>query len=82
LRGIHKRRVRMRRLVATLTSDEWEAIKKSQENRCGICLKNKKLTRDHIIPLSKGGQHIKENIQALCRSCNSRKGNRIMGFQG
>ncbi len=30
-------------------------------------------TRDHIKPASKGGDFIKENIQALCQSCNSKK---------
>ncbi len=30
-------------------------------------------TRDHIVPASKGGDFIKENIQALCQSCNSKK---------
>ena len=35
---------------------------------------------DHIIPLSKGGDLIKDNVQALCVSCNSIKGNRPMEY--
>lgn len=31
---------------------------------------------DHIVPLSWGGGHEKENIQILCHTCNSRKGNK------
>ena len=33
-------------------------------------------TIDHIIPLSKGGAHIRDNCQAMCRSCNSKKSNK------
>ena len=35
------------------------------------------LTGDHIVPLAHGGTSVRENVQVLCRSCNSRKGNRI-----
>jgi 5-methylcytosine-specific restriction endonuclease McrA len=34
-------------------------------------------TIDHIIPLSKGGLHVYENIQLAHSICNSRKGNRV-----
>ena len=29
---------------------------------------------DHIVPLSKGGDSVLENLQLICRSCNTRKG--------
>jgi len=32
-------------------------------------------TIDHIIPVSKGGLHVLENMQLLCRRCNYLKGN-------
>lgn len=28
---------------------------------------------DHIVPLSKGGTHDEYNLQALCKSCHSKK---------
>ena len=34
------------------------------------------LTRDHVIPLSKGGSDRWSNVVAACRQCNTRKGNR------
>lgn len=34
---------------------------------------------DHIIPLSKGGEHSYRNTQCLCRKCNSEKGNNEIG---
>jgi 5-methylcytosine-specific restriction endonuclease McrA len=33
-------------------------------------------TRDHIVPLSKGGTHERGNLQLACAECNIRKSNR------
>ena len=35
-------------------------------------------TRDHIIPISKGGNNVKENIVPAYRSCNSKKHNKLI----
>ena len=35
------------------------------------------LTLDHIVPRSRGGPDAPENLQLLCASCNSKKGNRL-----
>jgi 5-methylcytosine-specific restriction protein A len=43
---------------------------------CSACGATEDLTGDHIHPRSKGGQATIENVRVLCRSCNSRKGNR------
>lgn len=39
---------------------------------CGASLKHKKHL-DHIVPLSKGGQHHELNVQFLCPTCNMKK---------
>lgn len=36
---------------------------------------------DHIIPLSKGGTHTRQNVQCLCHSCNWKKRNSVGGDQ-
>jgi len=36
---------------------------------------------DHIVPLSKGGAHTKENTQCLCHQCNTWKSNIGVGDQ-
>ncbi|MGH8657928.1 MAG: HNH endonuclease [Gammaproteobacteria bacterium] len=35
------------------------------------------LTRDHVVPLSRGGHDRWSNVVTACRSCNTHKGNRL-----
>ena len=43
---------------------------------CGHDFPRPHLTRDHVLPVSKGGRDVWENVVAACFHCNSRKGNR------
>ncbi len=43
---------------------------------CKVCGSRRYLAVDHIVPESKGGPTTLENLQTLCKSCNSRKGAR------
>jgi hypothetical protein len=45
--------------------------------RCVVCGSHKSLCADHIYPESLGGQATFENLQTLCRVCNSKKGTTI-----
>ena len=63
--------------------EEWSELKKQFDYACIACMRIEPditLSEDHIIPLTKGGSNNIENIQPLCRSCNSRKGNRSMDY--
>jgi 5-methylcytosine-specific restriction endonuclease McrA len=47
--------------------------------RCGYCgSRSSTLTLDHIVPRSRGGESIWENVVASCASCNHRKGDRLL----
>lgn len=43
---------------------------------CGNKYGDALLTRDHVLPISKGGTDRWSNVVTACRSCNTRKGNR------
>ncbi|MBQ1667404.1 MAG: HNH endonuclease [Prevotella sp.] len=45
-------------------------------NECHQHFAADELTVDHIKPWSLGGPTVLSNAQLLCRTCNSRKGNR------
>lgn len=36
------------------------------------------LTRDHLVPMSRGGQNGWTNVVTACSTCNTRKGNRLV----
>lgn len=52
--------------------------------RCAYCGRHRKelgyresLTRDHIVPLSRGGENEWTNVVTACSKCNLRKGNHL-----
>lgn len=77
LRSIEKRRRLLEGVVNDLTTEQWEMLKRLCDYRCGHCGEKLPLTRDHIIPLSKGGANTLANIIPSCRPCNSSKGSSL-----
>jgi 5-methylcytosine-specific restriction endonuclease McrA len=79
-RNSHIRRMRFAGTIAahgeavnSLTLQEWKAIMARYQYRCAYCQQRKPLTKDHIVPISKGGFHTHLNVIPACKSCNSRK---------
>jgi len=56
------------------TSSQWNSLVEKYGGHCLNYGEIKKLTADHIKPISRGGLNVIENIQPLCKSCNSAKG--------
>ena len=77
------RRTRMNGAINTLTAEEWKDILKQYDYKCAYCGKSildlpDGLVRDHVIPISRGGDNTKENVVLACRSCNASKGVRLV----
>ena len=76
----HKHRAALRDAPGSFTDSEWRNLLERFDYKCAECGRKEpeiKLTVDHFLPLSKGGSNYISNIQPLCKSCNSRKGNRL-----
>lgn len=49
---------------------------------CLTSLSDRHLTRDHVMPLSRGGRDVWTNVVTACRVCNQRKAARLLGDTG
>lgn len=77
--NIHARRV-ARIGAATITKDQWLSVMRESEwccVYCGTVLGIKTRTLDHVVPLTRGGPHLRDNLVAACRHCNDSKNNRM-----
>lgn len=81
---VNRRRARKVAAIGSHTSKDFIELCRSTEWKCLCCDTPhtvKILTEDHIVPLSKGGTDNIDNIQPLCRSCNSSKGVKIIDYR-
>jgi 5-methylcytosine-specific restriction endonuclease McrA len=78
-----RRRLLLKKAGGSHTRTEWELLKRQYGYICPSCNRSEpliKLTKDHIIPVIKGGSNFIENIQPLCFSCNRRKQTKIVKY--
>lgn len=70
---------------ALMTAKFRSFIKERDNHSCKSCAvslddqEHLLLEVDHIVPVSKGGLSVEENLQTLCWRCNRSKSNKIMG---
>lgn len=78
-----RRKVRLLQNGGFHSKAEWETTKAQYNWTCPSCRKSEpeiRLTKDHIIPAIKGGSNNIENIQPLCKPCNSSKHSKIVKY--
>lgn len=79
-----KRRAKKAEVGGEYSWAEFVALKKATGNVClccGVSGEEVTLAADHVIPLDKGGPNVIQNIQPLCRSCNSSKGTKSTDYR-
>lgn len=78
----NNRRARIRWNGGAIKEREWLALCEHYGNKCLCCgTADMKLELDHIVPVSKGGKHVINNAQPLCRTCNARKGDKTIDYR-
>lgn len=75
------RRYRTRGAGGSHTRKEWLDLCQRHNNTCLCCGERGELTRDHILPISRGGNNDISNIQPLCLGCNLRKNNKHIDYR-
>ena len=79
---VNRRRALKAGASGSHTVQEWKDLCAKCGNKCVWWGCNSSdLTRDHIIPLSRGGDDCIDNIQPLCRRHNSMKGTKIINIK-
>jgi len=80
---IHRTDIPVRDDQLKLSKNIKEILYGKQEgncNGCGAHFEMRHFDIDHIVPVSKGGPNVDDNLQLLCGHCNSVKGNRTMEY--
>ena len=70
---------RRRAFRLPISAEWWENEISNFNSRCAYCHRPKEhLTKDHVIPLNRGGPHIPDNLVPACKRCNSSKSDRTL----
>lgn len=80
LAQVHLRRARKLGADGTYGTEDVSRMLQDQNGLCNGCSCEiwVKYTVDHMMPLSRGGSNWPNNLQLLCKRCNSSKNNRTM----
>lgn len=75
-----RRRARLRDGVSPGVSPaQWATIVEYFGHACAYCLRrDRKLEREHVEPIARGGRDEPDNVVPACRPCNTSKGARTL----
>jgi 5-methylcytosine-specific restriction endonuclease McrA len=79
---VRKRRSILNGLEGSFTDEEFSQLVLRCGGECLACGKETKLHADHVVPISRGGRNSIDNIQPLCKSCNSSKHDKTIDYRG
>lgn len=75
---VAQRRARKRGASGSHTLAQWRAKIAAYDSCCAYCdVRLERPSREHVIPLCRGGSNNIDNLVPACRSCNGRKGRHI-----
>lgn len=69
----------IKKCLTSISGEQFEILKHEYSYRCQYCGRKEpeiKLTLDHIVPISKGGDKSLSNLTVACESCNKSKRNK------
>jgi 5-methylcytosine-specific restriction endonuclease McrA len=52
------------------------------QNKCQYCGSTRRLTIDHVLPKSRGGDDSWSNMVVACSACNTKKGDKLLEHTG
>lgn len=77
----HTRRANLVALNGNYRFDprDWQRLLNRYDNRCAYChAQTAKLTKDHVVPIARGGSHGVGNIVPSCSPCNDSKSDMLL----
>ncbi len=71
--NVSKRKARKLGSGGSHSAEAWRQMLELFGNRCLCCGRTERITKDHIVPITRGGTDDIQNIQPLCIWCNKSK---------
>jgi 5-methylcytosine-specific restriction endonuclease McrA len=80
-RGVNALQRALARGAESIELVTYEQLRQRDGHDCYLCgefVTRKTVSMDHVIPVSRGGNHTRENLRLAHSRCNSLKGDRLL----